>query len=141
MHGSQCQIWQPCNHIPNAFIMSKYGNSFENLQFVITFVHNTRAKHKLRICQECKSEVLVDNKDLHVTQIPNADKQFLVLIYLLFSSKFVYELAVSTNWFAYLNIMNTLWMHLCRLQIWHSLPCWQLIKGDNKVGWWKTGNY
>ena len=58
----------------NAFIMSKYGNSFvmvansfKNLQFVITFVHNT----KLRICQEYKYNALVDNKDLCVMQIPN----------------------------------------------------------------------
>ena len=84
--------------------MSIYGNSFaeaansfENLQFVITFVHNTKAKHKLRICQEYKSEALVDNKDLCVMQIPNLAKQFLGSTYLLSNSKFVYELAASAN--------------------------------------------
>jgi hypothetical protein len=39
-------------------------------------------KHKLRICQEYKSEALADNKDLHVMQIPNLAKQFLVDTYL-----------------------------------------------------------
>ena len=49
----------------NAFVMFKYGNlfaiaanPFRNLKFAITFVHNTKVKHKLRICQEYKSEAL-----------------------------------------------------------------------------------
>ena len=78
--------------------MFKYGNSFaiaenpfRNLKFVITFVHNTKAKHKSRICQEYKSEALVDNKDLHVMQIPNLAKQFLVPTYCLTPN-------LSMNW-------------------------------------------
>ena len=81
-HSRQHQIWQLCKCISNAFIMFKYGNlfaiaanPFRNLTFVITFVHNTKVKHKLRICHEYKSEGLVDNKDLHVMQIPNLAKQ------------------------------------------------------------------
>jgi hypothetical protein len=49
-------------------------------------------------------------------------KQFLGSTYLLSNSKFVYELAASANWFAYLNITNALRMHLCGLQIWRCLP-------------------
>ena len=81
--------------------MSKYGNSFamaansfEILQFVITFVHNTKQSTNL---EYVRSKILVDNKDLHVTQISNLDQQFLVPTNLLFSSKFVYELAVSAS--------------------------------------------
>ena len=73
------------------------ANPSRNLKFVITFVHNTKVMHKLRICQECKSIALVDNKDLHVMQIPNLAKQFLVPTYLLSNSKFVYELAEPAN--------------------------------------------
>ena len=72
-------------------------NAFRNLKFIITFVHNTKVKHKLRICQEYKSEALVDNKDLRVMQIPNLAKQFLVPTYLLSNSKFVNELAEPAN--------------------------------------------
>ena len=73
------------------------ANPFGNLKFVITFVHNTKVKDKLRICQEYKSEALADNKDLHVMQIPNLAEQFLVDTYLLSNSKYVYELTESAN--------------------------------------------
>jgi hypothetical protein len=66
-------------------------------EIVITFVHNTKVKHKIRICQEYKSKALADNKDLHVMQIPNLAEQFLVDTYLLSNSKYVYELAESAN--------------------------------------------
>ena len=112
----------------NAFVMFKYGNlfaiaanPFRNLKFAITFVHNTKVKHTLRICQEYKSKALVDNKELCDMQTPNLAKQFLVPTYLLSNTKFVYELAEPTNWFTYSNITNALWMHLCGLQIWRCL--------------------
>jgi hypothetical protein len=79
----------------NLFVMA--ANPFGNLKFVITFVHNTKVKHKLRICQEYKSKALADNKDLHVMPIPNLAKQFLVDTYLLFNSKFVYEFTEPAN--------------------------------------------
>ena len=84
--------------------MFKYGNlyaiaanSFRNLKFVITFVHNKNVKYKLRICQVYKSEALVDNKDLCVMQIPNMPKKFAVPTYLLSKSKFGNELAEFAN--------------------------------------------
>ena len=128
-HGRWRQIWQSRKCIRNAFGMFKYGNlfamaanSFGNLKFMITFVHNTKVKHKLRICHEYKSEALVDNKDLHAMQIPNLAKQFLAPTYLLSNSKFVHELAVPVNWFAYLNVTNALRMYLRGLQVWRRLP-------------------
>jgi hypothetical protein len=61
--------------ICNVQIWELICNSRKSIQkFVITFVHNTKVNHKLRICEEYKSEVLVDNKDLHVVQIPNLAK-------------------------------------------------------------------
>jgi hypothetical protein len=61
--------------------MFKYGNlfaiaanPFRNFKFVITFVRNTKVKHKLGICEEHKSKALVDNKDLWVMQILNLAK-------------------------------------------------------------------
>ena len=131
-HSRWHQIWHPHKYICNAFVMLKYGNlfvmaanPFGNLNFVITFVHNTKVKHKLRICQEYKSEALADNKDLHVMQIPNLAEQFLVDTYLLSNSKYVYEL---TNWFTYSNITNILRIHLRGLQIWRCLPCSSHLK-------------
>jgi hypothetical protein len=47
------------------------ANLFGNLKFVITFIHNTKVKHKLRICHGYKSKALAENEDLHVMQIPN----------------------------------------------------------------------
>jgi hypothetical protein len=73
------------------------ANLFANLKFVITSIHNTKVKHKLRICHGYKSEALVENKDLHVMQIPNLAEQFLVDTYLLSNSQYVYELTESAN--------------------------------------------
>jgi len=57
----------------------------------------TKVKHKLRICQEYKSEALADNKDLHVMQIPNLAEQFLVDTYLLSNATYIYELTEPAN--------------------------------------------
>jgi hypothetical protein len=88
----------------NAFVMLKFGNLFVmianpflNLKFEITFIHNTKVKHKLRVCHEYKSETLVDNMDLHVMQIPNLAEQFLVDTYLLSNSKYVLRTGISTG--------------------------------------------
>ena len=147
-HGRWRQIWSPHKCIRNAFVMLKFGylcvmvaNLFGNLKFVITFIHNTKVKHKLRICQVYKSEGPVDNKDLCVMQIPNMPWKFAVPTYLLSKSKFGNELAVFANWITYLNIMNALRMHLCGLQIWRRLPCLiRMLAGsqyDVAIQYWK----
>jgi hypothetical protein len=121
---SLAQFWQLCKCICNAFIMSKYGNSFvmavihsKIYNFVITFVHNTKEKHKLspkpwwtiRICVSWKFQIWPNNFwCLHIYCLtPN----------------------LSMNWQCPQidsHIMNALWMHLCGLQIWHCLPCYNM---------------
>jgi len=79
----------------NLFVMA--ANPLRKLKFVITFVHNTKVKLKLRICQEYKSEALADNKNLHVMQIPNLAEQFLADTFSSSNSKYVYELTEPAN--------------------------------------------
>ena len=129
-HGRRHQICTPRKSIRNVFVMLKYGNwytiatnSFGNSKFVIKYVHHANMKCKLRICQEYKSEVPMDNKDLCVMQMSNMAWKFAATTYLFSKSKFGNELAVFTNWFAYFNITNVLQMHLRGLQIWRRLPC------------------
>jgi len=130
-HSRRHRICTPCKSIHNVFVMLKYGNwyaiatnSFGNSKFVIKYVHHANMKCKLKICQEYKSEVPVDNKDLCVMQISNMAWKFAAPTCLLLKSKFGNELAVFANLFAYFNITNALRMHLCGLQIWCHLP-WQ----------------
>ena len=137
MNGTHSRWHRICTlrkSIRNVFVMFKYGNwyaiatnSFRNSKFVIKYVHHANTKCKLRICQEYKSEVPVDNKDLCVMQISNMAWKFAVPTYLLSKSKFGNELAVFANWFAYFNIMNALWMHLHGLQMWHRLPWYWVV--------------
>ena len=133
MNGTHSRWHRICTlrrSIRNVFVMLKYGNwyaiatnSFRNSKFVIKYVHHANTKCKLRICQEYKSEVPVDNKDLCVMQISNMAWKFAAPTYLLSKSKFGNELAVFANWFAYFNITNALRMHLRGLQIWRRLQC------------------